>query len=123
MRNLVRDFNKDESGAIILWTAMMMAVLMVIGSLAVNFGHRHLIVNRLQVTADMAALAGASQLPNENNVKVQANAYAEANMPAAKFQDVLATPDIVLGNFREYAAICIGDTSAAIAPGRKPPLS
>ena len=99
MHKSMRAFSRDESGAVLIYVSLIFLVLLGFTSLAIDFGYRHYVFNRLQITADMAALAGASQLPNATNVKSKANAYAQLNMPVAFFQDVLATPDIVLGNW------------------------
>src|SRR3546814_2859231 len=58
--------------------------------------------NRLQVTADAAALAGAPQLeflPDQSTIVPEARNYADRNMSIAAYGEVLAAQDVVVGNW------------------------
>ena len=73
-------------------------------ALAVDMGYLYWMKNRLQVTADAAATAGASQLGvDEATVKAEAIAYAAKNLPAGNHGTVLTAADVVLGH---WDAIC-----------------
>ena len=55
--------------------------------------------NKLQVTAEAAALAGAPELPDQTEVIAKALEYVEENMPAANHGTVLDSSDVVMGNW------------------------
>jgi Flp pilus assembly protein TadG len=50
-----------EEGAILVWMALMMVVLLGIGALAVDLGYAYAVKRQLSSTADSAALAGAQE--------------------------------------------------------------
>ena len=99
MSKRLRNLCSDESGSIIVFVLIFLPILLGMVAWSFNYGFRNLIANRLQITADMAALAGASGLPNPVVVTARANTYAEQNMSAAIFDDVVLDGDIVLGNW------------------------
>ncbi len=55
--------------------------------------------SHLQRTADAAALAGISQLPDEAAARTEALQYADLNMASADHGTVLASSDVVAGNW------------------------
>jgi Putative Tad-like Flp pilus-assembly len=67
---------------------------------------------QLQVTADAAALSGAGRLPNDANVGSAATATAAINMPTANFGNVLASSDIVTGNWNSTTRVFTPGTPA-----------
>jgi len=86
------DIFKDESGAVAIITAVVLAfVLIGIAALAIDIGRATTAKNELQNAADAAALAGAGELGrqyinnesyNENTIKDIAKNTAEANNAA-----------------------------------------
>jgi uncharacterized membrane protein len=64
-------------GVVFIYSMVMMAVLIGLCSLAVDFGHIQIVNIQLQRAADAAAMAGAQQLPN-GNAAVNAAALAVA---------------------------------------------
>lgn len=102
-RRPLRSLAGDDSGAVLVYATLVMGVMVAVVSLSVNYGYRHVVLNRLQAAADAAALAGVAELPNATNVRTQANLYASRNMPAAGFdnqnRDVLADSDIQIGTW------------------------
>jgi hypothetical protein len=67
--------------------------------MAVDGSMLYVLRNLLQVTADSASLAGASQLPDEDAVKDAAVDYAGKNMDTEKHGTVLTEDDVMLGNW------------------------
>jgi hypothetical protein len=57
-----RRLRRDESGAVIVLVAIMIAALIGLAALAVDVGNLAYTQRRLQATADMAALAGAAEI-------------------------------------------------------------
>lgn len=89
----------DDGGAIAPVAAIVIAVLLGFGALTIDIGFNYFTRNNLQLTADATALAGASQLPDQAAMLIEALDYAEKNMPAANYGTVLAVADVVAGNW------------------------
>lgn len=110
---------RDDSGAAFIYATLVMGMMIAIVSVSVNYGYRHVVLNRLQAAADAAALAGVAELPNEASVKAEANLFAERNMPAGDFnnqnKDVLADSDIQIGTWNSGARV--------FTPGGMPPYN
>lgn len=70
---------KDESGAVVVIVAMAMVVLLMFVSLTVDYGMMYLQAAKLQTACDAAAMAAASQLPNVELAKYEAQEIMEAN--------------------------------------------
>src|SRR3546814_12160515 len=58
----IRNLWRDRSGAFAPISALVLTVIIGFGALTIDMGYNYVMRNRLQVTADAAALAGASQL-------------------------------------------------------------
>ena len=90
---------RDRRGAVAVLTALMMAMLLGVASLALDMGFLWVMKNRLQSTADATALAGVLDLvdADEDGVaddsiyRQTAVAYAYRNMASAAHGNVLAT--------------------------------
>ncbi len=95
----MRHFFKDTSGSTLAITGFAIAMLMASAVIAIDLGYAYVIKTRLQGTADFAAMAGATELPDEANVRTGAQAYAALNMPAATHGTVLADADVTVGNW------------------------
>ncbi|PZF76158.1 hypothetical protein DK847_13185 [Aestuariivirga litoralis] len=82
-RRMVR-FGKDESGAAFIYFTMTLPVLIALTSMAVDLGYVWYVKTRLQVAADMGALAGASKLYTDNAKAVTdlATTYVNSNLPS-----------------------------------------
>src|SRR3546814_21041118 len=82
-----------------------MTVLLGFGALTVDMGFNYYTRNKLQVTADASALAGAQELDvlieddDPTPLVTEAIAYAENNMPATDYDAnaVLVPADVVAG--------------------------
>ncbi len=114
-RNSGKGLLRDRRGAVAAWVALMLVVLLGMAALAVDMGFLWVMRNRLQSTADAAALAGASQLGvDEATVKAEAVAYAQRNLPPGGHGTALAEPDVVLGHWDDDTRtfIPMGTTAA-----------
>lgn len=83
LRKIFR-LRKDESGVAFLYVTMTLPVIIALTSLAIDLGYVWYIKTRLQVAADMGALAGASKLytDDEDAVKDLATTYVNLNLPS-----------------------------------------
>jgi len=97
-----RDLWHDHRGAFAPMAAIVMTAMLGFGALAIDMGFNYYTRNKLQVTADASALAGASQLeflPDETPMVAEALDYADKNMAFADYGNVLVAPDVVAGNW------------------------
>ena len=114
-RHNAKGLLRDRRGAVAAWVALMLVMLLGMGALAVDMSFLWVMRNRLQSTADAAALAGASQLGvDEATVKAQAVAYAQKNLPPGSHGTALADADVVLGHWDNDTRtfIPVGTTAA-----------
>ncbi|HVF03621.1 MAG TPA: IPT/TIG domain-containing protein [Frankiaceae bacterium] len=70
-----------ESGAVAVMVALLTLVLFGCGALVVDIGEMYSRRRAVQTTADFAALAGVTELPDEGNARVKAHYYLEKNLP------------------------------------------
>jgi len=83
---------RDRRGAVAVWAALMLVMLVGVAALVIDMGYLWVLRDRLQSTADAAALAGASQLGiDEASVKAEAVAYARKNLLPGAHGKVLCT--------------------------------
>jgi Flp pilus assembly protein TadG len=94
-------FARDEQGGVLPLVALSLTVILGFAALAIDVTHQRALDAQLEATADAAALAGASQLPNETKAREAALAYAESNMPRELHGTVLEAEDIVFGTWYE----------------------
>src|SRR3546814_15421703 len=74
----IRNLWRDRSGAFAPISALVLTVIIGFGALTIDMGYNYVMRNRLQVTADAAALAGASQLeflPDQSTIVPEARNY------------------------------------------------
>jgi Flp pilus assembly protein TadG len=93
----VRGLVRDQGGNITMLFAIMLGVLFAFSALAVDGGNLYVLKSKLQRTADAAALAAASQLPNETDARAEALEYALKNMPVEQHGSTLVDGDIDFG--------------------------
>lgn len=93
----IRGLLRDEGGNIAMLFAIMLGVLFAFSALAVDGGNLYVLKSKLQGTADAAALAAASQLPDEDDARAEALAYALKNMPVEEHGSTLVDGDIDFG--------------------------
>src|SRR3546814_14542380 len=95
----------DRRGAFAPIAAIVMTVLLGFGALTVDMGFNYYTRNKLQVTADASALAGAQELDvlieddDPTPMVTEARYYADKNMAFADYGEVLDEADVVAGNW------------------------
>lgn len=93
----VRGLLRDQGGNIAMLFALMLGVLFGFSALAVDGGNLYVMKSKLQRTADAAALAAASQLPDESDARAEALEYALKNMSVEEHGSTLVDSDIDFG--------------------------
>jgi hypothetical protein len=88
----------DEKGIAVVYIALIMIALVAFVGLAIDIGYMYVVKGQLQNAADAAALAGASQLPDQTAAAAKAKEFALANKAAAE-NVVLEDSDIVFGHW------------------------
>ena len=104
LRN-IRELKRDQRGAVAVVVALSLVVILGVAALAVDASYLYSLRAQLQATADSAALAGASQLPDADDTANTAVLYAGKNMPSATHGTVLAAPDVTLGRWDDETRI------------------
>ena len=94
-----KDLFGDRRGTVLVTVALSMGLILGFAALAVDTGYLYALKSRLQVTADAAALAAISQLPDETAARSAAADFAGKNMATSQHGTVLADADVVLGNW------------------------
>ncbi len=78
---------RDESGQVLVFAVVVMAVLIAMAGFALDVGHAYLVQRQLQSATDAAALAGALDLPVSSQAIQTAKSYGpepgSRNAPAA----------------------------------------
>ena len=92
-------FLTDESGSILPIFALMLFVILGMAALAVDNTNGFLMRDRLQATADAAALAGVSQISSVSDARATAISFAEKNLPSSTNGTVLTSSDVVIGSW------------------------
>lgn len=80
---------KNEEGQVLVLFALVLVVLMGFAALTVDVGSMTLTKTKLQTAADAAALAGASELPDDSTAEYTAVEYAKKN--GVQESDAIAT--------------------------------
>ena len=103
-------FLSDKDGAMMAWFALFVPLFIAIGALVLDISYGMTARHKLQASAEAAAVAGASQLPDQANAVNEALTYVTNNMPAAAYGTVstnsnAADPDVVVGNWEPTSRI------------------
>jgi Flp pilus assembly protein TadG len=107
-RPSLMDVLRDECGSVLIIVTVCLPVMVGFLTLAVDYSYVLLTRNMLQVTAEAAALAATSQLPNAAAAKTMAQQYAETNMPAAQYGAVLSDAGVVVGHWLPPQTCAVG---------------
>ncbi len=107
----VLSFLRDERGATLPMVAVFMMVGIGISALAIDAGYLYSLKSKSQATADAAALAAARELPDADATRAAAATLASANMPASEHGAVLASADVITGNWDEETRVFTPDGS------------
>ena len=78
-------------------TALALAIFAGVCSLAIDYGYAVIIKQRLQGSADAAAMAGVLALPDTSAAQTSAVSYASRDMPVAIHGTVLVASDVEAG--------------------------
>lgn len=111
----LRRFAQDRRGAVIIYVTLGLTAFLGFSALAIDGSYLYLMSNRAQSAADAAALAAASQLPDEELATEAAIDFAGKNLNADNFGDVLSDSDIAFGSWDPDTRIFTGGTSPADA--------
>ncbi len=98
-QNILRTFAYDTRGSLAPISAVGLIVIFAAGALGVDYVRATALQRSLSMTADAAALAAASALPNADAARSIALEYAEKNMPSSKYGNVLTAADIEIGSW------------------------
>lgn len=90
---------EDRRGAVIIYVTLGLTVFLGFSALAIDGSYLFLMTNRAQSAADAAALAAASQLPDEAAASDAAIEFAGKNLASDRWGDVLTDSDIAFGNW------------------------
>ena len=93
--NLIR----NQRGIASIWVALSLGMVLSLGALIVDGGQLTILDNKLQIAADVIALAAGVELPDEDAVRSKAIEYASKQMPSEFHGTVLKGEDVVLGNW------------------------
>ncbi len=99
MKQLARSLAGETSGVTLPMVAMMMTAILGFTALTVDLGNGYLTSQRLQSTADAAAMAAADRLATTNSEGGVALSYARLNMPQEEHGQVLAANDVRVGRW------------------------
>ncbi len=115
IRFWLRRLHDDRRGAVIIYVTLGLTVFMGFSALAIDGSYLYLMSNRAQSAADAAALAAASQMPDEVAATTAANDFAGKNLEAGKWGDVLTDSDIAFGTWDTDARLFTADAEPADA--------
>lgn len=101
LRSFWKKLLRDDRGAVVIVMTIYLPIIVGLFTLAVDMSYVYYQRNNLQVTAEAAALAATTQLPDSANSIVVAKQYAEKNMPAARYGSVLKDADVIPGKWTD----------------------
>lgn len=104
-----KKFLASERGAGSVFMVIMLPATLALAGLAIDAAGVYQEHGKLQATADAAALAGAADLPDIDQARATAIAYAQKNMPAGANGNVLANADVVTGNWNPDTGVFTPD--------------
>ncbi len=100
---MLTQFAKDASGATFIYVAFVSTFVVSITALAIEYSNALRVRTQLQGTAELAAVAAASRLPDTSAATTAAIAYAQTNLPVAQNGNVLVASDVEFGNWDSNA--------------------
>jgi Flp pilus assembly protein TadG len=95
----IRGLWRDQRGNLAVMFALASAVLFGFGALALDASHLYVVKRQLQGAADAASLAAVLELPDEDAALDEALEYAAKNLPTERYGVVLASGDVLLGQW------------------------
>lgn len=109
---VLRAFRRDERGGVLPLVALSLIVILGIAAIVIDLGQQHALHAQLQATADAAALAAASELPDQKKALKRAEEYVELNMPETRNGQVLREEDVIFGTWHEDARLFVAGSKA-----------
>jgi hypothetical protein len=105
---------REESGAVAVLVTILAVVLIGVGALAVDLGNAFARKRVSQTQADLAALAGAAELPNKQAAIDEAFDYLVKNSVLGQDgSDLVALKTQMTNGVTADGEICVGDLTAA----------
>ena len=115
-------FLGDRRGAVLPMVAAGVLMFTGVASLSVDMSLLYMEQNRLQISADEAALAAVPELPDIAAARAMALEVASANMPTAKYGSILAATGIEFGNWdadkRKFTLDSVAPTAVRVVTRR-----
>ena len=102
--NPLKAFIAARAGGVSIWVAASLVAVVGMAGLAVDSSYFFVMSNRLQISADSAALAGSNFLDDETALRAEAVKYAQMNL-AEDDQILDPTDDVLTGNWDHDARI------------------
>ncbi len=95
----IRELARDRQGSTIIAVAVGLFMILGVASLAIDGLYLYVIKDRLQATADIAALAAVQDIEDVDQAKATAIEYATMNMDPDDHGSVLSLVDVVIGRW------------------------
>ena len=95
----VREFIRDRQGSTIIMVAVSLFMVLAVASLSIDAIYLYVLKDRLQMTADIAALAAVQDIEDEDQAKATAIEFATKNMETNDHGHVLSLVDVVVGRW------------------------
>jgi hypothetical protein len=92
-------FWRGEQGSTFTLVAIGLLGIVGFAALAIDLGNAYVMRSSLQNTADAAALAAATELPDKSKVQTRAREYATKNMSPDYYGEVVTNEHVVVGNW------------------------
>jgi hypothetical protein len=95
----MRNFVRDTQGSSITVVAVALFMILGVASLSIDALYLYVLKDRLQTTADVAALAAVQDIEDQDQAKATAIEYATKNMDTDDHGEVLSLGDVVIGGW------------------------
>ena len=95
----MRNFVRDTQGSTITVVAVALFMILGVASLSIDALYLYVLKDRLQTTADVAALAAVQDIEDQDQAKATAIEYATKNMDTDDHGEVLSLGDVVIGGW------------------------
>ncbi len=95
----IRNFVRDTQGSTIAVVAVALFMILGVASLSIDALYLYVLKDRLQTTADVAAIAAVQDIADQDQAKATAIEYATKNMDTDDHGEVLSLGDVVIGGW------------------------
>jgi Flp pilus assembly protein TadG len=104
-----------EHGSVLPFFAVAAFALFGFGALGIDTGQLYLTKSRLQGATDAAALAAVERLPDIDQARAAAAAYAASNLPATGSDETVRAADVQIGRWDPASRTFVADDPQANA--------